>query len=43
MHNVKMNVTNVTIKQCNKECTVTRWLVNKKKLFENQIFVPGDF
>ena len=33
------NKAQVTIKQRNNECTVARMLVNKKKLFENRIFV----
>ena len=39
------NKAQVTIKQRNNECTVARMLVNKKKLFENRIFVriPGHF
>ena len=34
MHSVAMNVINVTKKQRNNECTVTRMLVNKKVVRE---------
>ena len=44
-----MNVINVTIKQRNNECTVTRMLVNKKScsrnefLFEYQVIFNSKF
>ena len=43
MHSVTMNVINVTVKQRNNECIVTRMLVNKKSCSNTGSFLTQNF